>query len=59
VIVNVCVSRRIILKLVSSTSVTEGVDWIYLLQDRAQCRNLVENVMIGHVLYRVGNLLTN
>jgi hypothetical protein len=38
-IVEVCVSR-IILKLVFNTAVTEDVDWIYLVQDRAQCQNL-------------------
>jgi len=55
-IVHVCVSIRIILKLVFNTEVTEDVDWICLVQDRAQCRNFVENVMNGHILYRVGNL---
>jgi hypothetical protein len=34
-IIHVCVSERIILKLVFNTSVTEDVDWIYLVQDRA------------------------
>jgi hypothetical protein len=38
-ILNVCVSRMIILKLIFNTPVTEGVVWIYLVQDRAQCRN--------------------
>jgi hypothetical protein len=58
-IVQACLSRRIILKLVFNTSVTEDVDWIYLVQDRAQCRDFVENVINMHVLYRFGNLLTS